>query len=144
MTDSAKMLILLDPSSGIPVYRQLMDQVKFLVTSGVLQPGDPLPSTRTLSTELGVNPMTISKAYSYLEREGVVERRPGLPLVVAQIQPQRLRERKLEQLRESLASPVAIVRQLGIERQAALSVFERMLDDAAPNPEKGEKNHEDD
>ena len=74
------MLIVVDPQSGVPVYRQLMDQIKFHIASGMLQPGDELPSTRLLSSDLGVNPMTISKAYGYLEKEQVVERRPGRPL----------------------------------------------------------------
>ena len=76
------MLIVLDHHSGIPVYRQLMDQIKFHVASGLLNSGDELPSTRSLSTRLGLNPMTVSKAYGLLERERVLDRRPGLPLVV--------------------------------------------------------------
>ena len=76
------MLIVIDPSRGVPVFRQVMDQVRFHIASGLLQPGDELPATRSLSAELGVNPMTISKAYNLLERDGVLERRPGRPLVV--------------------------------------------------------------
>ena len=75
------MLISVNPHSGVPVYRQLMDQIKFHIASGLMKPGDELPSTRMLSSELGVNPMTISKAYSFLEKEGIVERRPGRPLI---------------------------------------------------------------
>jgi len=143
MTEPTRMLILLDPSSGVPVYRQLMDQVKFLIASGVLEPGTELPSTRSLSNELGVNPMTISKAYSYLEKEGVVERRPGLPLVVADLQPRRLQEQKLERLRESLAAPAAIVRQLGIDHREAALVFEEMLDGLSLEGAEKEAKHED-
>jgi len=76
------LLVVVDPGSGVPVYRQVMDQVKFQIVGGKLQPGSELPSTRALSLELGVNPMTISKAYSFLEKEGVVERRPGKLLIV--------------------------------------------------------------
>ena len=94
------MLIVVDPHSGVPVYRQLMDQVKLHIASGVLEPGDELPSTRVLSSELGVNPMTVSKAYSYLERDGMVERRPGRPLVVKAFEGEQLHDRKLEQLRD--------------------------------------------
>jgi GntR family transcriptional regulator len=122
------MLIVVDPHSGVPVYRQVMDQVKFHVASGLLKPGDELPSTRTLSAELGVNPMTISKAYSYLERDGVVDRRPGRPLVVKALQEQRVADQKMHQLRESLASTVTVVRQLGISPAEALKVFEELLD----------------
>lgn len=121
------MLIVVDPHSGVPVYRQIMDQVKFHIASGLLAPGDELPSTRTLSTDLGVNPMTISKAYGYLERDGVVERRPGRPLVVAEYDNGESREQKVDQLRRGLSQAVTVVRQLGIETEEALNIFEEML-----------------
>jgi GntR family transcriptional regulator len=121
------MLIVVNPSSGVPVYRQLMDQVRFHIASGLLKPGDELPSTRALSSQLGVNPMTISKAYSYLERDGVVERRPGRPLVVKALTEKAIQESKRGQLRESLRPTVTMVHQLGIDRDEALDVFRDML-----------------
>jgi len=121
------MMILVDPNNGIPVYRQLMDQIKFFVSSGVLKPGDPLPSTRSLSSQLGVNPMTISKAYSFLEREQVLERRPGRPLVVKNVDPKELETRKMEQLNESLKHPVRVVKQLNIDIKQAAQAFEDLL-----------------
>jgi GntR family transcriptional regulator len=124
------MLIVVDPHSGVPVYRQLMDQVKFQIASGVLGPGEELPSTRALSAELGVNPMTISKAYSYLERDGVVEHRPGRPLVVSAVREDELDARRIEQLRQSLAAAVRITRQLDIEPGEAVRLFEAMLSEA--------------
>ena len=65
------------PSSGVPIYRQLMDQVRALSASGVLKPGELLPSVRQLAAELEINMMTVSKAYTRLEAEGVVERVRG-------------------------------------------------------------------
>jgi GntR family transcriptional regulator len=122
------MLIVVDPHSGVPVYRQLMDQIKFHVASGLLRPGDELPSTRALSAELGVNPMTVSKAYSYLEREDVIDRRPGRPLVVkAQTADAALAQRR-ERLRESLAPGVTAARQLGIAPDEAARLFRELLD----------------
>ena len=121
------MLIVVDPHSGVPVYRQLMDQVKFHIASGLLNPGDELPSTRALSSQLGVNPMTISKAYSYLERDGVVERRPGRPLLVREFGNEQKKNQQLDQLRESLLNPVGIVKQLGIKNAEAIDLFEDML-----------------
>src|SRR5947209_18587417 len=64
-------------SSGVPIYRQLMDQVRALVASGRLAEGDLLPSVRQVAQDLQVNQMTVSKAYSLLERERVVERVRG-------------------------------------------------------------------
>ena len=65
------------PSSGLPIYRQIMDQVKSLIAAGNLCEGDMLPSTRELAGALEVNMMTVSKAYSKLEADGVVERVRG-------------------------------------------------------------------
>ena len=124
------MLIVVDPHSGVPVYRQLMDQIKFHIASGVLVPGDELPSTRALSAELGVNPMTISKAYSFLEREDVVERRPGRPLVVKAAGKADLEDRRTEQVRQSLAGSVTVVRQLGVGAEDAVRLFQELLADA--------------
>lgn len=121
------MLIAVDPHSGVPVYRQLMDQIKFHIASGMLKSGDELPSTRTLSSELGVNPMTISKAYSFLEKEEVVERRPGRPLVVKAVGSDQMENRKLDRFRESLAAVVTMARQLGIDPEEAVKIFREML-----------------
>lgn len=135
------MLIVVDPHSGVPVYRQLMDQVKFHVASGLLKPGDELPSTRALSSQLGVNPMTISKAYSYLEKEQVVERRPGRPLVVKALERNKIRDQKIERLRESLTNTVTVVRQLGIDADQATRVFRELLEednDRSASPKRSE------
>jgi len=130
------MLIVVDPHSGVPVYRQVMDQIKFHVASGLVKPGDELPSTRTLSSQLGVNPMTISKAYSYLEREEVVERRPGRPLIVRAFGLE-TRDRKIDQLRQSLASTVTMARKLEISPDRALILFKEMLEESAGDEKSG-------
>ena len=121
------MLFTVDPQSDVPVYRQVMEQVRYAIASGQLGPGDELPSTRALSSELGVNPMTISKAYSYLERDGVLERRPGRPLVVKPFDGGQLYARRVELLRENLAPVVSVVRQLGMGKAEALRVFAELL-----------------
>jgi GntR family transcriptional regulator len=61
------------PTSGIPIYRQLMDQTRAQIAGGHLAAGDFLPSVRQVAEHLQVNPMTVSKAYSLLEKDGVVE-----------------------------------------------------------------------
>ncbi len=121
------MLIVVDPGSGVPVYRQLMDQVKLQVACGRLAPGDELPSTRALSTELGINPMTISKAYSYLEKEKIVERRPGRPVVVTRSGDAGTTAAGMELLRNQLGGTVTMVRQLGIKPKEAVNLFRIML-----------------
>jgi GntR family transcriptional regulator len=61
------------PTSGVPIYRQLMDQIRSQVAGGRLESGEFLPSVRQVAEHLQVNPMTVSKAYSLLEKDGVVE-----------------------------------------------------------------------
>lgn len=66
-----------NPSSGVPIYLQLMEQVKHAIETGALKPGEQLPSIRPLAEELVVNPNTVAKAYRELEHEGVIELRQG-------------------------------------------------------------------
>ncbi len=73
-----------DPTSRVPIYRQLIDQVRQAVARGKLQPGSRLPSVRVLSRELVVNPNTVARAYTELERNGVLNTRPGLGVFVAE------------------------------------------------------------
>ncbi len=122
------MLIVVDPHSGVPVYRQLMDQIKFHIASGLLIPGNELPSTRALSSELGINPMTISKAYSYLERDQVIERRPGRPLIVKAIEKDKVMENKMNQLQEALKPVVTIVKQLDLSVDDVTTIFRKLLE----------------
>ena len=74
----------LNPQSGTPIYRQLMEQIRRMVSSAQLRPGDELPSVRELAMTHAVNPMTISKAFSQLEQQGVLERRKGIGMLVAE------------------------------------------------------------
>jgi DNA-binding transcriptional regulator YhcF (GntR family) len=67
-------VFVLKPHSGVPLYRQLYEQVRRLVASGQLTPGTELPSIRELAVTHAVNPMTVSKVYARLESEGVLER----------------------------------------------------------------------
>lgn len=128
------LLIVIDPHNGVPVYRQIVDQVRFQAASGVLRPGEELPSTRVLSAELGVNPMTVSKAYGLLEEEGVVTRRPGLPLVVSDHSAKETARARAESLARVLAPAVRAARQLGIPDSEAAEIYRRVL--AADRPRK--------
>lgn len=74
----------IDPSSREAIYRQIVTQVREGVARGALAPGEKLPSVRELSRALVVNPNTIAKAYTELEREGALITRPGLGVFVAE------------------------------------------------------------
>jgi GntR family transcriptional regulator len=71
------MLFRPNPSLGVPIYLQLMEQVKHSIETGALRPGEQLPGIRPLAEELVINPNTVAKAYRELEHEGVIELRHG-------------------------------------------------------------------
>jgi GntR family transcriptional regulator len=71
------MLLRPNPSSGVPIYLQLMEQVKHSIETGALRPGEQLPGIRPLAEKLVINPNTVAKAYRELEHEGVIELRHG-------------------------------------------------------------------
>jgi GntR family transcriptional regulator len=80
---SPKLHLQIDERSGVPVYRQMMDQFKYYVAGGTLRPGDQIPSIRELAAALSVNPTTVVKAYTELERAGLIEKRHGKGAFVA-------------------------------------------------------------
>ena len=77
------MLFRPNPSSGVPIYLQLMEQVRHAVETGALRAGEQLPGIRTLAEELVINPNTVAKAYRELEHEGFVELRQGAGAFIA-------------------------------------------------------------
>lgn len=120
----------IDPSSGTPIYRQIVDQVRQAVASGILQAGDRLPSVRDLAVELAVNPNTIARAYQELEREGVIETPRGRGSFVAE-RPQRLPPgERLRQFAEALDRLVAEAYRLQIEPESAVEMFRERLREA--------------
>src|SRR5207248_6266973 len=77
------MLFRPNPSSGVPIYLQLMEQVKHGIETGALRAGEQLPGIRPLAEELVINPNTVAKAYRELEHEGIIELRHGAGAFVA-------------------------------------------------------------
>lgn len=122
------MLITLERNSGVPVFRQICEQVRFQVAAGVLAAGAEVPSTRDLAATLGINPMTVSKAYALLEQEGVLERRPGLSLMVRGRSGPAAGDAKHEELARLLRPAAAAARQLGIAPREALELYREALD----------------
>jgi GntR family transcriptional regulator len=121
----------INTGSPEPIYRQLIEQVKRRVAAGQLKAGDEIPSVRELAQALAVHPMTVSKAYSLLETDGVLERRRGLSMVVA-AQHQRAQSTadRVELLRPALEKAAAEARQLGLPKTQALQLFKSILEDA--------------
>lgn len=98
----------LNPRSGTPIYRQLMEQIRWLVASRELKPGDELPSVRELAVRHAVNAATISKAYMLLEAEGVLTRQRGKPMTVsAELGRKESKTARLERL-DALIQPLVV------------------------------------
>ncbi len=91
-----------DTTSRTPIYRQLIDQVRRAVARGRLHPGDRLPSVRQLSRELVVNPNTVARAYTELEREGTLLTQQGRGVFVAEPRTDLTKKARREQLGEKL------------------------------------------
>ncbi len=105
----------IDGQSGLPVYRQLMDQIKYYVASGALVSGDQLPSIRELAQSLALNPTTIVKAYNELAHERVIELRQGKGAFVG-AQASMLSAREREKMLRRMARQLAVeASQMGIE-----------------------------
>lgn len=122
----------INTGSPEPIYRQLIEQVRRRVAAGQLSAGDEIPSVRELAQALAVHPMTISKAYSMLEMEGVLERRRGLSMVVAaqhsRAQPSASR---IELLRPTLQQAADEARQLQLPKAEVIGLFNQLLDENA-------------
>ena len=125
---SPVLLFQIHPSSGVPIYRQLMDQVRTQIANGKLASGQMLPSVRTIAESLQINPMTVSKAYSLLERDGVVERVRGQGMrVLAPARPQDTVRQRQQQLRPLLEQVAAQAFQLGLTADQVLTALTPLL-----------------
>ena len=116
--------------SAEPIYRQLVAQVRRCVAGGQLKAGDELPSVRELAHALAVNPMTISKAFGLLEAEGLVTRRRGLAMVIAE-QHRRAQPAadRIDLLRPTLERAAQEASQLQLPAVQALTLFKTILNE---------------
>ena len=114
----------IDPHSGLPVYRQMIDQIKYYVASGALKAGDQLPSVRELAQRLTINPTTVVKAYSELEHEQVIEIRHGKGAFVSQPNSTASEFQKDKVVRR-LARQLAVeAQQIGADHEFVTRVFD--------------------
>ncbi len=111
------MLLEIDHHSGVPIYRQLINQVRRQIMAGQLVEGEQLISVRELAEQLRVNSMTVSKAYALLEVERLVKRRRGIGLFVAGIEKEHGARTKTRLLKETLEKAVLTAVQFGIPQR---------------------------
>jgi GntR family transcriptional regulator len=114
--------------SSEPIYRQLVEQARRLIAGGQLQPGDAMPSVREIALALALNPMTVSKAYGILEMEGVLTRRRGMGMIVAEV-PRHAHsvDTRVGLLRPTLERAALEARQLELDDETVLALFARIL-----------------
>ena len=118
------------PASGVPIYQQLIDQINDLIASGRLKAGDKLPSVREVSKMLEVNPMTISKAYSLLEKDGVLLRRSGQGMYVAERGEYQLSlQERLEKLRGIAQRLVTAAHQLDLNQEQVQNTVKALFEE---------------
>jgi GntR family transcriptional regulator len=121
------MLFRPNPSSGVPIYLQLMEQVKHSIETGALRPGEQLPGIRPLAEQLVINPNTVAKAYRELEHEGVIELRHGAGAFVSgQARARRVTE-KLRAGQSIVAAAVERLRKSGVTDEEIRRLFEAEL-----------------
>ena len=121
------MLFRPNPSLGVPIYLQLMEQVKHAIETGALRPGEQLAGIRPLAEELVINPNTVAKAYRELEHEGVIELRHGAGAFVSGHARARKVADKLRAAQPLVAAAVERLRTHGVTDQEIRRLFEAEL-----------------
>lgn len=115
----------IDVHSGIPIYKQIMDQVRRLIMTGQMGEGDQLEQVRSLAKRLKVNPMTVSKAYSFLEQGGLLTRKRGVGLFVAHVGSGTKKRIKGEMLERAMDQAAALAIQMDISLEESCREFEK-------------------
>src|SRR5438128_10472087 len=121
------MLFRPNPSLGVPIYLQLMEQVKHGIETGALRPGEQLPGIRPLAEELVINPNTVAKAYRELEHEGVIEIRHGAGAFVSRNAGAKKLTDRLRAGQTVVASAVEKLRARGVTDEEIRRLFEAEL-----------------
>jgi GntR family transcriptional regulator len=127
----------ISPNDGVPIYLQIVNQVKYLVASGRLAANEELPPIRVLAEELLINPNTVARAYRELELAGVVTKRRTAGTYVSAAGSPLARRERLKILTERIDALLAAARQMGIETDAVIALVRER--DQAMQPESHEK-----
>ena len=122
------MRIIINSSSMIPIYEQIVDQMKTLIRNGELKENDNLPSVRTLSKELKISALTVKKAYDSLEEKGFTVTIHGKGTYVTAVNQQLLQEEQKKELEADLEMAVCKGRRYGISDEEIRSLFELILE----------------
>jgi GntR family transcriptional regulator len=121
------MIFRTNPSLGVPIYLQLMEQVKHAIETGALRAGDQLPGIRPLAEELVMNPNTVAKAYRELEHEGVIELRHGAGAFVAAAAKGKKLADKVRLAQPIVTAAIEKLRARGLSEEEIRRLFEAEL-----------------
>jgi len=130
----------LNPTSGVPLYVQLQQQLQQRILAGQLTHGEQLPSVRDFSAELGINPLTVTKVYQILEREGFVETRRGLGTYVSHQSPALRIEARRRQIGPALDQLVTEAMHLGLTKNEIQTLLTEKFRQLKPKTNKTQKN----
>ena len=117
----------LDTAAGVPIYLQLIEQIKYHIATGTLKADDELPSVRTLASAQLINPNTVARAYLELEREGVIYKRRGMGTYVAEKGVSMSAEERRHIVRKLMEKALVEGTQLGLDAASLRRVFEETL-----------------
>jgi len=126
----------ISPHDGVPIYLQIINQVKYLVASGRLAPGEELPAIRVLAERLVVTPNTVARAYRELELAGVVEKRRTAGTYVSAAGSPLARRERLRILTERIDALLAEARQLGVRTDEVIDLVRQRDEALQPGTEK--------
>lgn len=121
------MLFRIQPNNGIPIYDQVVRQVKFGVAAGAIVPGELVPSVREMAKQLAINPNTVSRAYRQLQDDEVLEQIRGTGLQVAQDAKKLCRTERSELVRERLRGVLSEARRGGLSDEEITKIFNSEL-----------------
>ena len=119
------MLLEIDYHSGVPIYSQVIRQIRQQIMTDGLKEGEQLETVRDLAARLKVNPMTISKAYSFLEAEGLVERKRGIGLFVSKVKKSHIDQAKAKLFDNVMHKAAVTAVQLDISQDEAIEFFKK-------------------
>lgn len=122
------MWISVDPRSSVPIYQQIVADIKDRVAKGVIEPGTRLPTIRDLAVTITINPNTIAKAYQELEREGVIEVMRGRGTFISQSAPDGPSAAQLAALRELMNTLLVEAHHVGVTPQYIIVELQAMID----------------
>ena len=122
------MKIIINTSSMVPIYEQIVDQIKRLIRNGELKRNDNLPSVRILSKELKISALTVKKAYDNLESEGFTVTVHGKGTYVAAVNTELLLEEQKKELEAELEQAIQKGRRCGISDEDIKSLFDLILE----------------